>query len=507
MKKPKWLFVGFVLLFIVSCQQTEVFTPTPFQPTPEDLSIAAGGSSITPVPAFLTDIMANPEFYEDAHVLVTGQYYRRPLQICGVDAHSSPVGWDLVAGDVSVPAGGFNSQLRQLMPDGITMTVIGRFSYWKGPVGCGKQAVSTQMWYLDVVKIIDPAQLVQVTLTPGSGGSLDNGEFSDQLFTPVSTPNAATPEGNANVPTSPPVAPPTNTVQPTRVVPIETLGAGFTPVSSDDVNVETPTTTGTPGASETAVSSATASGTVTSISTPTPGRGISTVTNTPPPGASSTPVAVPTSDSNVVRKGMGFANTDFEVQELSSSETHEWLVEMDDGDEWVFAVIGEPTMDVGLTILDNDLVVLEDLDETGVGEAESLAFEFPDQGIYRIHVSSLNEESGSYILLMGFPEYPPIVQGLLPLGEDVSKILDSDELHYWYFEGVQGDTIDLTLACTPSLDLGGIIYDADGLDIDEFYSEDVLTDVFLPVTGFYVIEMENWDLAGGSCNYTLNVTK
>ncbi|PID85262.1 MAG: hypothetical protein CSB13_08980, partial [Chloroflexi bacterium] len=193
------MFVGFLLLFMVSCQQTEVFTPTPFQPTPKDLSIAARGSSITPVPAFLTDVMANPEFYEDAHLLVTGQYYRRPVQVCGVDAHPSPAGWDLIAGDVSVAAGGFDAQLRQFMPDGITMTVLGRFSHWEGPVGCGKQAVPTEMWYLDVIKIIDPAQLVQVTLTPGSAAedSSADGNSPDPLVTPVVTP--ITPTANANL--------------------------------------------------------------------------------------------------------------------------------------------------------------------------------------------------------------------------------------------------------------------------------------------------------------------
>ena len=64
------------MVLVASCQSSELPTPTPFPPTPEEISLAAGGSSITPVPAVLADMMANPDFYEGAHVAVTGQYFR-----------------------------------------------------------------------------------------------------------------------------------------------------------------------------------------------------------------------------------------------------------------------------------------------------------------------------------------------------------------------------------------------------------------------------------------------
>ncbi|MCZ7668220.1 MAG: hypothetical protein M5U34_14065 [Chloroflexi bacterium] len=54
-----------------------------------------------------------------------------------------------------------------------------------------KQAVPTEMWYLDVVQLVAPSQLALVTLTPGG---INEGpiveDISEELFTPPSVTEA-----------------------------------------------------------------------------------------------------------------------------------------------------------------------------------------------------------------------------------------------------------------------------------------------------------------------------
>lgn len=518
MCKIRWLVLSFVLLLLMGCQGSETLTPTPFPPTVDNVTLRVGGSSITPVPAVLADMMANPEFYEGAHVLITGQYFRKPLQVCGVDPHPSPAGWEMVAGDTRVGAGGFNAQLRQLLPDGITMTVIGRLTQWQGPVGCGKQAVPVEMWYLDVVKLVDPAQLARVTLTPSGGSDLisDDG-IGDDLFTPIAEGEGeeAPPEDDFP-PTSPPVAPPTNTLPATLAVPIETLGAGFTPVPDDAVVVSNPTrSTGVAG-TPTAVSTASPSGTAVSTGSPQATlAGTRTVTNTPPPGASLTPTPradnttpIPTSDTGSGVTSMGeLEEAEYEMVDIDTDALHEWTIPLDAGDEVVISVIGEPTMDMGIKILDENSTELVSQDANSAGEMKSITFDAPSLGDYKVQIFERNGDSGGYLLAVGSQDFLVLYpQGMLTYGEGDNATITWDELHYWFFRGTEDDMIDLAISCNIDSDLAIILYDPQGDDLAEQFFQGDMQDILLLETGWYVLEIEFWDQNDDNCSYNLVVT-
>lgn len=499
MWKYKLLMGCLVLLLLIGCQSSELSTPTPFPPTPENISWNASGSSITPVPAVLADVMANPEFYENAYLQVTGQYFRGPLQVCGIDPHPSPAGWALVAGDVRVPAGGFDNEMRQLIPDTLTMTVIGRLTHWRGPVGCGKQAVSREMWYLEVVKMIDPVQLALVTLTPssGSGDLISDGGIGADLFTPVSGgAELDVPVDGAGVVTLPPVAPPTNTTVPTRAVPVETLAAGFTPVATDDISVLTPNFVGTPVGSGTAV-------------TPNPSNGTSTVTNTPRPGTtatpstngSSTPIVIATVSSSVEVMPGNIGELEFRVGELSASKIHEWTMPLGSEDEVIVSVMGEPSMDVTLMIYDSDLIELAKSSSGSVGEAETITFVAPADDNYKIRVSESNRKAGGYILTFGQETYQLLPQGMLAFGSMDQSIIYVDEVHYWFFKGNQGDVIDLEVVSESGTNLLVFLYNSDG----DYVEVDEIQDTILPENDWYVLELEEW-LADEN-EYQLTLTK
>ena len=497
MWKIRGLVLSFVLLLLMGCQSSETLTPTPFPPTPDDGPLGISASLITPVPAVLADVMANPEFYEGAHLLVTGQYFRRPLQVCGTDPHPSPAGWELVSGETRVPAGGFNAQLRQLFPDGITMTVIGRFTQWRGPVGCGKQAVPKEIWYLDVVKIVDPAQLARVTLTPdsNSGDSISEGIITDELFTPIADSEGFPPEEDAVFPTSPPVAPPTNT--PTRLVPIETLGAGFTPVATEDIDVTTPDALGTVNGTGTAVPNGTSQA---ALST-------STVTNTPRPGStvpptngSSTPIpTLQVGGSTVTIKDDILSELDFRAVALNSFEIHEWPLSLFFGEEVMISVVGGQTMNLGITILDENLNVVKTQDASLAGLPEIMYFDPPDAEDYKVRISERNGIGGGYLLTIGVDPILLNARGMLTYGLPRGGTVYEDELDYWFFQGQKGDVVEITISSEAGADTYALLFMADGDDIGGL--DETIT---LPDTGWYIIELEEFELQQNSYDITVS---
>ena len=502
------LVIGCVILWLlVSCQADEQMTPTPFPPTIDNAALGQIGSSITPVPAVLADVMANPEFYEGAHLQVSGQYFRRPLQVCGVDPHPAPAGWDLVAGDVSVPAGGFNDQLRLLLPDGITMTVIGRFTHWQGPVGCGKQAVAKEIWYLDVVKIIDPTQLVRVTLTPSAGVG-DDGEIEDNLFTPAAdSETSPTVIGGVSA-TPPPAAPPTNTTIATQAVPIETLGAGFTPVATADIGIDTPIASGTKTA--VATTTITVTGTAVTPTSATPSTAVvPTVTNTPRPGTTATPTRenaltpLPTaniSTRTIIPQTPSLGELEFVLVDLGVSEAHEWTLDLLTGEELLISVIGEPDMDIGIKIYDADLTQLLVHDEQLTGKAETVSFDPEGTNDYTLQISERNRKPGGYLLAIGLDPLLLLPQGMLRYDLPDGSTIYQAETHYWFFKGEQGDNIDLAVSPETGSSLFVSVLEADGTFIGELDD-----DIILPETGWFVLELE--ELALDQNSYEITVSK
>ena len=217
-----------LVLGLVACETAVIGTPTPF-PT-EVALVPLTVTSEQPVALEIADLIATPEASQNSLIRLTGQYHRRPKLVCENDPHPGPATWELGAGEDVALAGGFDNELRRLLPDGLTMTVEGHWLLWHGPVGCGKRAEVKDIWYLQVNRIVDPSPITQVTLTPFIAGieiavvgtpDPDNPVTPGIINTPtqpvtttVATPtepsNEEIPEGQATEPPNeePPVATP-----------------------------------------------------------------------------------------------------------------------------------------------------------------------------------------------------------------------------------------------------------------------------------------------------------
>ena len=164
MKQRYFIFLLVLLTLIIACNGEQRATPTPFA---EETPAEETRDPETSLPISITDLAAAPEEYNNDFIEVSGRYRRLPLLVCNSDPYPAPATWQLQAKDGSlIDVGGFDSQVRSLLPNDLTMTVTGVWQLFEGPVGCGKNAASSQIWYLKVSDILSPSPIAQVTLTP-----------------------------------------------------------------------------------------------------------------------------------------------------------------------------------------------------------------------------------------------------------------------------------------------------------------------------------------------------
>lgn len=487
--RPFVMLAVLAVLLLAGCRGGEEVTPTPFPSIPGTIGAPGGVGALTPVPVTIADVLANPEFFEGATVQLTGQYYKRPLLVCGLDPHPSPAEWTMVDGENVLPGAGFGGQMRQLWPDGLTFTAIGRITHFRGPVGCGKQALPTEMWYLDTVKLVEPDQLALVTLTPGGGDiSQGAGDLPADVFTPMAgTP----PEDSIGPATVPPVAPPPNT--PTAFA-IETLSTGFTPVATGTPKVE-----GEPGAiaaTETAAAlSATPglNGTIqaTPAGTLTPQVGV-TIT----PGAGGGTAITTGTPSGKTYRDMGedLGLDDVRAQDLQSNETQGWGLPLDAGDEIVISVLGETGLDVVIAITDESQTQIVEQNSAGSGQPETLTYTAPADADYQLHIRAANSQAGAYMLTISDDLLPLLPQGFLRYGDISGATIYVDELHYWAFRGEQGDIINVTLASQNGANLLLTLYDGNREGVGDLFFVEEIENFSLSETGLYIIELEEWGI-------------
>lgn len=246
----RFLFGLLASLFLLTgCRASGVFGP-------------AGGMTAAPVeivrratPVTFAQLDDNPGAYEDQVIRVGGAYLKLPPPVCSPQ-RGPAFAWSLTnlvqtTGDwLRIDAQGFEDVL-WLTPDGTPMTVEGYWRLYEGPLGCGKNAPREALWYLDVLRIVEPNPLPVfagaggLTLTPGG---LDVQIMPLATLTPAGAPTAAVPgtPGPTGAPATitPPGLPQTPTATPTAT---GTLAPGVTPTITP-----TPTVTPTPAASPTA---------------------------------------------------------------------------------------------------------------------------------------------------------------------------------------------------------------------------------------------------------------
>ena len=282
----RWFFLIVIIALAVlgvACRPDGTLMPR--RGTPESSGPLFGH----PEPVAFAALDEDPAAYHNRLIRVTGAYTSLPLPECG--RVRGPVArWALVDQGLRLDAVGYE-ELLSLVPEGIDLTVDGFWRLYEGPLGCGKEPPTDRLWYLEVVRLVQPNPL---PLLNGRSLALD---ASPRISVTMSVSTlTATPEGTAS-PT------PSETPTPSRTsAPTETPGPG-TPSATPGPTLTPSPTTLTPTATPTDAAGAatsTATGTVAPSPTTRPGGSTPTPpppTNTPssyPGGPDETPLPTPT---------------------------------------------------------------------------------------------------------------------------------------------------------------------------------------------------------------------
>ena len=242
---------------------------------PRETAGASGPLFGHPEPVTFPVLDQDPAAYHNRLIRVTGAYAPLSLPECG-RFRGPVVRWTLVDEGLRLDAVGFEGIL-SLVPDGIDLTVDGFWRLYEGPLGCGKEPPSDRLWYMEVVRLVQPNPL---PLLSGRALALDaSPRISVTMSISTLTPTPVT-DGTAT-----PSPTPTPSRTPTRT---ETPGPGTASVTPDSTARPTMTPTGTatdtPGSG---VSTSTPTGTL----MPTPTRTGGSTPTLPPP--TNTPSSYP----------------------------------------------------------------------------------------------------------------------------------------------------------------------------------------------------------------------
>ena len=488
------LLLLLLLPLLAACRSGSAAGPTPFPTAGPTVTIATG----QPVVLTVTELMAAPGLYRDVAVQLTGLLRKQPLIICDSELHASPAGWGLGEEGVLAPAGGFEEQVRSLLPGDLQMTVEGRWRRWEGLVGCGKEAQQREVWYLAVDRIISPSPLTQVTLTPqlGIGGSGDGGtEVAGVPLTiePLPTEETAalptpdlefTPEGPS--PTEPGEGYPSPTEE-LGSIPTPTLPAGMTPALETDTTplsggTPTPTITGTPP-------------TATPTTTGTPVTPTPTATGTPP---TPTPTGTGGASGQIVNKGSIFDVLDIDVTSstLAAGTVDSWDFEILEDEQMHMYVIAPSPVDLVVSVMNGNQAIINRQNNAPAGSPEIINNpSLPGEGTYQVLVSAEGGAATEYgITAFTDPEFPAVIVGILTSGSRRNAVqLPVDWAHVWFFMATAGDELTVRIDPAgnedPAADLYGPEAEAlDYIDSGEEGQEEVSTTT-LETTGLHALRI------------------
>ncbi len=483
MKKLSLLLVLIVMLGLIGCRSSAKPTPTPFPTVPALGTYPVLPAGAAGIPIGLADLLANPEVFEGRLVQVTGQFGRLPRLVCGLDPHPGPTTWTLQDGEALMQAGGFDEPLHELFPVGLTMTVLGRVEHWQGPIGCGKQAVPKDFWYLDVTRLVNPSQIARVTLTPAGMAGPEPGETPQIAPTELGPPETENREPTAV--SAPPATVPPKTVQPNPTLNLPTpnpnLGTAVT-------GTLTATMTITPGSSIVTVTP--------SSLTQTPGVS-ATPSLTPRPGTTSTPTATlapnvtasNTPQPTVTDRGdIGYY--DAFPDSLKANESHNWSITLEAGQPITVSVIGEPDVNLGLRLFSPNGSVLAEKNQFPAGQVESALLDVTSTGDYVIQVYSVGGRQSRYYIALWdeVGDYRPM--GTLQSGVTQSATINSSTTQIWFFTAVAGQTINVQTSSASGSDLLLLLIDPN----DELltYQSTIIGDFRLEEDGWYYLEVEEF---------------
>ena len=485
--KKSWPYTWSVNLFLVlfalaACRNGERPTPTPFPATSTTAPTAVTGDAF---PVALADLAGNPEAYEGAYIQLTGQYRRLPRLICRADPHSPPAAWGIAGDDYLARVSGYDNQLRSLLPENLTVTVAGTWRQWRGPIGCGKRATPTQLWYLEGRHIISPSPIAQVTLTPTFVGAA----------TAVAAASPGTPSPTVLAPEEPedatPAGPPTN-IPTGSATAISSAPAPTTPTVS-----ASPTATGDPDEGGTPMTTTTPVGN----GTPTPTA--STPAGPTPTGGAGNGTVI---EVDEIEPGLlGF-------EQLGANERHNWPFFIDTSRAITISVAAEPAANLILAILDGSQMPVVEQNQAPAGQLETIAgHEFDPNEDYFIQVYATDGTPTSYAMTVwGDDSLVLRARGVLEYDDTTADTIGASEINFWFFAGQEGDAVTLTVMPSDNADMVFLLYWPDGQEVDDVYEgehpgEPVTLSLTLPQTGIYTIQVEEWNF--DPADYQISLTQ
>ncbi|MGD2050333.1 MAG: hypothetical protein PVH03_12590 [Chloroflexota bacterium] len=466
--KDSWfaLVIPFVAL-LFGCQPETTVTETPIVPTIANFPPQADSTA-------LITLVRNPGFYEGSYLQLSGQYRPIPLVVCSEEGHFSPATWALVDGGIEILAAGFDGVLRRLAEPGLPLTVEGRWQQWEGPVGCGRRAPVTEIWYFEVNNIVSP-------------NPLTTGQVGDDIASlPIepSPDTAGEPTPSIVVPTSSPTSPPTSTPLPT------TAATSVPQIATTNTPATTPVTT-----------------TVTPSPTPISQRGVatstptSTATTTGTP-ATATPDASPT-DDDVTSEPIEFE--DIFKETLATGEIDRWSFQGNSGDVVYISVSPVQGLDVSLELLDPNDSSLVSRNQGASGQVENINQQsLNTSGEYEILVRSMANSSGDYAIVLQTEDSQPFAsfQGNINYGNSRTNSVAENVDEMWNFVGTTGDIVTIRAVASGSEDLVLYIIDPDSLYVEEADDnttygppddEEIIDEFTLQKTGLYTIGIGEYD--------------
>lgn len=511
MRYLKFLALPALLILLAACGERNAASPTPF-PTTGPQATALGNA---PVSLTVAELMAAPGLYRDATIRLTGRLRKQPLIVCDSELHPSPGGWGLAEEGVLAPAGGFEQQVRSLLPDDLTMSVEGRWRLWEGLVGCGKQAVRQELWYLEAGRILSPSPITQVTLTPG-------GEVAISAIT-------NTPSGD-NLGTTAPEVLPTPNPQETPFTPEPTVALGGYPGGIEESPGGQPPTpfgqatsstsigatpAATPGLATNPTLSVTA-GTPTATSS-TPGTPTPTPSGTPP---TPTPTVTGGTPGQVTDKGNLYeqlyeSEGEFVTSNLAARATDTWQLDIFEGESVFVYVVAPAPADLVISLLKDGQPIVNRQNSAPAGSPEFLNDpNIPGEGTYEVQVSTVGGEATDYgITAHEDDQFLRIIPGMLVSGAPRSAMqLPEVAVHFWFFTGKAGDSATILLTPRGGEDAAMYLYGPNGEEVeiegqsgDEGFEGDAERLEFtLPGNGLFALTIE--EAFSAPMSYDLELT-
>jgi hypothetical protein len=477
--KNSWFALVILLVTLTfGCRSETSEMETPPVPTIANLPPQADSTA-------LITLVRNPGFFEGSYLQLTGQYKPIPRVVCSEEGQFSPATWALVDGEIEIMAAGFDGVLRELAQPGLPLVVEGRWQQWEGPVGCGRRAPVTEIWYFEVNNLISPnpltagptgEEIASVPIEP----SPDTAGDQTGLTPIVATPSIA-------MPTASPTSPPTSTPRPT------TAATSTSQVSAGSIPTNTPvTTTTTPSPT-----SITQRGVATSTPTST-----ATTTGTPAT-ATPSPSSSPTADSGETSEPIEF--DDIYKETLAAGGVNRWSFEGDQGDVVYISVSPVQGLDVSLELLDPNGTSLVSRNQRASGQVENINQQsLSMSGDYEILVRSVANSSGDYALVLQTEDSQPFAsfQGNINYGNSRTNSVPIDVDDMWNFAGTNGDVVTIQAVATGSGDLVLYLIDPDGLYVEEADDntnngppddEEIIDQFTLQKTGLYTIGIGEYD--------------